>query len=385
MSKVSIIGGGIGGLTLGIALKRKNIDFQIFEATDEYKNVGAGITLRSNAMKVLEYLDIVGDIQKRGTPHNTRKVVDIDGNVMDSANLEREIKAKYGYTRWGIHRKDLQEIQLEHVGSEFVQMGKECVDVEKETNSVRLEFSDGTFTETSNPVVGADGMHSNVRSALFPEIKVDYINIVGHRGFPEMTVPKELQNTFYMVKRDDSRLGVVPIADGGKVFWFVNEENEPGKMYDKEKVKSKILTRFENAPDPIPGLIKTTPPESILSPDYSEVPPMETWIEGNVVLMGDAAHGMTPFLAQGAGQAIEDAYVLAECLDSFTTFHEAFEKYEELRLNRADEIARLARRLGEAWNAGEVPEVSKIISGETLQDLFEFNYGETSEGEMFAR
>lgn len=342
---VTIIGGGIGGLSLAVGLERRGIDFHVYEATDEYKPVGAGIIWQVNTMQALDRLGLAAAVQEHGASMAKYSVRDVaDELVMehDWTDFEDE----FGFRMHGIYRSTFQEILVSTVGEENVTMDTECVGVEQDGESVTVQFADGTETDAEF-VVGADGINSAVRESIFPDRSLESLDCVTHRGLPDWSPPAELEDVLWNVFADDGHVGFVPLEpDTRKGYWFYTMHSEEIGSEDPVDVKAGLLERAESKPDRVGEMIDATPTDSIKTVGAPYVPPLETWTEGNVTLLGDAAHGMTPHAAQGGGMAIEDALALSTALAEEPSLEDALEWYESVRIERANEFVERSRRNG---------------------------------------
>lgn len=345
METVTIIGGGIGGLSLASGLKAKGIDYEIYEATDEYKEAGVGITFQINAMQAFDRLGLADELVDVAAHHDGVIMYDADGEILVQHDYRQEFKPKFGWVQYGIRRSVLQEILADHAGPEHIHMGKECVGIDQHGDTVSVEFADG-YQTTSRCVVGADGVHSAVREGVFGTT-VKYIDCVVHRGLSDWQPPADMQHVLWLLMAPEGHFGFDPLdPDTSKGYWFFTEHGNPGAEYDPETLKSRILEIATGKPPFVSDMIEQTPTDSIVSVDTPYVPPMETWTDGRVTLLGDAAHGMTPHQAQGGCQAVEDALALSICLDEAENLETAFGRYEDLRLERANGFVESSKESG---------------------------------------
>lgn len=361
MAEITVIGAGIGGLTLGVALQRKGIDVEYYEQASVFQIVGSGITVMNNGMQVMDRLDIGDQFREIGDTHHHWTVMDMDG---------REIfRIKPGeYGMGGAHRSELQQLLLKNVSDIKIQFGKKCVNIDSNTESTTIRFADGTEITTPNPVVGADGTFSAVRNSLFPDGTLRSTGHIVHRGLPKIGPPTELNSSFWQMVGSSFECGMSPYDRKGLGYWFfsqgggskisgvdnlppaarpddllVQQQDEP---YDPTVAKQDILHKVADGPDWITDIIESTPDETLVSSEPLEVPRMDSWSKNRVVLLGDAAHSMTPFLSVGGAVAMEDALVLAHCFAENTSCRDAYNAYEHIRMDRAYDIVNLSRKLG---------------------------------------
>lgn len=342
MEHVTILGGGIGGLTLGVALERNGVDYDIYERTAQYRPTGAGIILRSNAMQVYERLGLARRLREMGTTIEGTRTYSESGKILSDEDFSEQAGADDRQVDAGVHRAKLQQLLLDHNDAAAIHMGKECETVIENDDAVRVAFTDGTTIET-DVLIGADGSFSVVREQVFNEVPVRYTNQVGHRGIPDVDVVHK--NRLTQAWGKGVSLGIVPLAER-EVYWFAVLNAEPHQEYDPREVKATVHEKAEALPDPFATLVAQTDPESILSYDYLDLPPLESWSIDRVAIMGDAAHSMTPFIGQGGCQAIEDAYVLGQVLAEHATPARAFDEYEAIRMEKANKIVEASSNIG---------------------------------------
>lgn len=337
MKKVTIIGAGIGGLTTAIALQKKGIDFEIFESFAEFKDLGAGIMLANNAMQVFQALGI-------------DKILTEKGRVFHSLNLrtpEFKIISQNSTTEFApvkidsvaIHRSVLQRVLLDQIPVEKLHPGKKLTSIEKAETGTLLHFSDGTQL-TSDILIGADGIHSVVRDQIIVKGEIRPANQICWRGIANFQLPKKLEHELNEIWGKGKRFGFVQIDDR-RVYWYALKDGTNEKLS-----KDEILKLFSSYADPIGQIITATPEEKILYNPMTDLKPIKKWHNDRVCLLGDAAHATTPNLGQGACQSIEDALALAECLDQFETAEEAFQNFQNLRMEKAVRVVNLSWRVG---------------------------------------
>jgi 2-polyprenyl-6-methoxyphenol hydroxylase-like FAD-dependent oxidoreductase len=354
MTEVAIIGGGIAGLNLGIALQQRGIDFEIYERAEEYKTLGAGIILRIPPMIILDRLGLADPIESTGARHDVHVAFDRSGNELFHADLNSTLEPEFDQIGYGLLRNTLQNLQLDRLET-GVNLGERCIDVTQDDESATAHFEDGTEV-TADIVIGADGIFSQVRESLFPSVSVEYPGLVIHRGLPG-SAPSFDKKGHWLVLGDSWSFGFIPLFEQShEGYWFYNVSSEPKQNHDPDDVKQSALEHVENAPF-AKEAVEATDPSDILSYDGCYVPPMDTWSDGRVMILGDAAHGMLPHRAIGGGIAIEDGYVLAECLAREPTVEAAFEEFESLRINRANEFVQRSLNFGEEMHSGKTPEI----------------------------
>jgi 2-polyprenyl-6-methoxyphenol hydroxylase-like FAD-dependent oxidoreductase len=341
ISDVVIAGAGIGGLTLAVALKRRGVRVTLLEREAELRPAGAGLALSPNAVVALKQLDLADAALGVGAVINRSAILDAAGRPLgaeiDAARLARDLGAPIV----ALHRARLHEVLLHAVGRDTVRQGMAISRYEQDTDRVAVFCSNGARMDTSL-LVGADGLRSTVRAQLVGDGEPVYAGYTSWRGVtPAGAVPTPSRMTESWGHGE--RFGIVDIGFG-QIYWFAVATAAPGGS--DGDVRRELLSRFAGWHEPVRAIIEATPAAQILRTDISDRRPIHRWHEGRVVLLGDAAHPMTPNLGQGAGQAIEDAVVLGRCLANADEPGAALGQYERLRIARANSIVRGSRALG---------------------------------------
>ncbi|MEA5458793.1 FAD-dependent monooxygenase [Arcicella sp. LKC2W] len=335
---ISIIGAGIGGLTTALTLKQKGFDVALYEGTAEIKPVGAGIIIANNAMQVFQKLGLQDKIQAAGNKISYMKITDENLKPLSVIDLS-VFEQKYGVHNVAIHRGELQKILADAVGFENISLSKKLVDIQKNTDFT-LNFDDNSSVQ-SNILIGADGIKSVVRNKLFQENTIRNAEQICWRGICHFTLPQQYTNELNEAWGKGKRVGFVKISSQ-KVYWYA--------LANQKDIKNahdiNLSDFFKEFHSDIVSILKATPKEKIIIADILDLKPMQHWQEKNVCLVGDAAHATTPNLGQGACQAIEDAYVLGNCLSQENDINIAFEKYQDIRKKKAHEIVNTSWQLG---------------------------------------
>ena len=339
---VLIAGGGIGGLTAAIALRQAGLPVQVLERTPEIRELGAGITLQANAVLALRRIGLDRAVMAAGRSIGIASIRRWDGTLLSGTDF-REIETLLGAPSVAIHRATLQRILLEALGPGVLRAGSEVVVYEAGPDGVEVRLGDGGRIAGA-ALIGADGIRSAVRARLLGDGDPLYAGYVSWRGVtPEnfQPAPQEVCESWGAGRR----FGIVPI-EKGRVYWFATLNTPPGGRDEPGQSRATLLRLFKGWHPPVQALLEATPEEAILRNDILHRMPVRTWGEGRAALLGDAAHPMTPNLGQGAGQAIEDAVVLAECLRGEPDIPAALRRYEARRIPRANGFVLGSLRLG---------------------------------------
>jgi 2-polyprenyl-6-methoxyphenol hydroxylase-like FAD-dependent oxidoreductase len=212
---------------------------------------------------------------------------------------------------------------------------------------VTAHFEDGS-SATGNVLIGADGVHSAVRAQLWPGPKPRYSGQTSYRALLRFDWRALGELPCAEVWGTHARVGFTPVSND-EMYWYAVHRAPAGvRDTSSEDAKAALLARARGLHPHVCTLIEATPPENMLHTDISDLPALAHWHTGGVALLGDAAHATTPNLGQGGCQAMEDGYVIAQCLAEEATPAAAFARYQQLRKPKADWITRTAHQIGEA-------------------------------------
>lgn len=344
MSTISIIGAGIGGLTLGNILKQHQYDFTIYESAPEIKPVGAGIMMAVNAMQVFDQLGLKEKIEKAG--NKIHRIVIANESLQPISKTEiLELEAQYNSCNVAIHRAELQKILAENLSPDSIKLNHSLQKIEKKENYI-LNFENGNQFE-SQIVFGADGIKSPIRNQI---LKTGTIRNSGQkcwRGVLDFDLPEKYHQEAFEMWGKGKRFGFVKISDR-KVYWYacINE-----KSFGRYLEIAEIFNDF----DPLVlQLIEATANENIICNTISDLAPIPKWYSESLCLIGDAAHATTPNMGQGACQAIEDAYIIGKLLEKNQDFNVVFEAFQSIRRKKVDYIVNTSRSIGKVsqWERG---------------------------------
>lgn len=336
---IDIIGGGIGGLTIAIALEQKGYKVNVYEQTESIQSIGAGIVLANNAMQVYDKLGLRKQLEEVGHRITSLQVTNADLkalSTMKTAYFEK----KYQVKNIAIHRGDLQQMLVQALKKGTLKLGYQLKDIDQQDTTVNLTFHN-TEVVHSPLVIAADGQNSIVRNQLFSENKLRNAHQVCWRGVVDYTLPKEYQHTLTEAWGKGDRIGFTQISSS-QVYWFALQSfKKSAEEFPLDQINSYFTHFHPIAKD----IIKATPTLHIHTAELMDLYPINNWYHPKVCLLGDAAHATTPNMGQGAGQSIEDAWVLAECLHKYQPA-KAFERYQQLRIKKAHQIVNTSWTLG---------------------------------------
>ena len=385
---VLIAGAGIGGLTAALALARAGRSVVVIEKRTRVEETGAGIQLSPNASRILIALGL-GPALSRAAGEPDKLVVrrGLDGSRLCDMPLGRSMRERFGAPYYVVHRADLQTILLDAVrGLPQIRLvfGRSILDARTQPDAVEVtaEGTSGVETLRGSCVVGADGLWSRVAPAMGDSSEPVFCGYVAWRGtVPVEAAPKGFQ-------KPETGLWVGPDAHvvhypvrGGRtinVVAVLNDRNsEPG--WSRPGDPAVFRERFKAWTPELRALFEAVPEWQVWS--LFDRPPRKSWTKGRIALLGDAAHPVLPFLAQGGACAIEDAAVLAACLAGIP--HDvplALKAYEAERRPRASEIQSAARRNGQIYHmAGPMAFARDLVmtkaGGERLLRRYDWLYG----------
>lgn len=338
--KAIIIGAGIGGLTTALMLEKQGIEAVIYERAAELRTDGAGLSIWANALRVLDELGLADTLREISSKQGKGGLYDSKGGILSQAeNDTSSIETTLAIV---LHRADLHEALLQKLKSP-IRLGMELSHYQQSARGVRVFFQDGS-EDSADILIAADGIHSKVRLQMQPKSLPIYSGYGAWRAVVDFD-HKKVGDFWGESWGKGERIGITPIG-ANRIYWFATGNLPAEKRFTGAESKAYLLRQFADWYDPIPELLAVTPAERILYHPIYDIEPLESWFDGRLVLLGDAAHAMTPNMGQGACQAIEDAYALAWALGNCTSIEAALKQYESLRLPRAASIMSRSRQIG---------------------------------------
>lgn len=352
INRCIVVGGGVGGLTTAIALRRIGLEVTVYEQAPGFGEVGAGLSLWANAIRALRSLGLAESVIERGSKVQEGGLLTWRGKQLIHTRTG-DFEAILGEPTIAIHRARLHEILLGALPADCVRPGKTCAGFDQDETGVTVRFVDG-HEDRADLLIGADGIHSVIRRQLFPEVKLRYSGYTAWRGVvttdDEVAMGRTSESWGY-----GSRFGIVPIGRG-EVYWFATANIPAGQNLTADENKHSLQQRFRGWHEPVEKLIEMTTAESILRNDIYDIEPMSKWSRGCVTLLGDAAHPTTPNLGQGACQAIESSIALARCLAQEDGLATALRRYENERMPRTAWITR------QSWTIGQIGQLENRLA-----------------------
>jgi salicylate hydroxylase len=360
--KVAIVGGGIGGLVLALALRERGISFEVYEQADELREIGAAVALSANGTRELRRLGLGEQVEAVSVVPSALVIRRWDsGEVIADHPIGRDgsYEATFGAPYYGVHRVALLEALSERLGDEGVNLGRRCVGVDERSSGAELRFADGS-SAAADLVVGADGVHSVIRPHVVGEVRGRFSGTVGYRGLvPVEAMPSLPDPTPLQFWAGPQRHLLHYAIDGGRTVNFLAVVRVPEWTSDTWMEACEVgdaVDAFEGWHPAVTEMVGATEVGARWA--LFDLAPLARWHTGRVVLMGDAAHAMVPHQGQGANQTIEDAIALADCLADADDLAPALRTYAEHRQERTARVQRWSRRTADLMHLPDGPELA---------------------------
>ena len=359
--RIAIIGGGIGGLAAALALRQFGFEPTIFEQAPALLEVGAAILMWPNAMRVLHRLGLAEAVRQHGGRLEQAVWLRHDGKQLNRFRLPQTDEPAVA-----LHRADLQRLLEEALPPDSLRLGHVFERFEEHSAGMVAHFTDGTTT-ACDVLIGADGLHSRTRTQLLADGEPSDSGYIAWRGIAPYA-PKSLPpSSAIEIHGQGQRFGIGPLGFG-KVGWWcsVNKSRETLALNNGRAVaphadspevhptaREHLAQLFNGWCEPVVELIQMTPAASLIRNPVFDRSPVRKWGAGSLTLLGDAIHPLTPNLGQGGCLAIEDAVVLARCLEKYVdkrndvaAIQTALRRAEKLRFSRTATVARFSRLYG---------------------------------------
>ena len=387
MTRIAIVGAGIGGLAAALALLRRGFDVTVYEQSAQLTEVGAGVQISANGTRVLFDLGLEAAVRAKAVVPDAKLIrLWNTGQTWKGFDVGPVSVDLYGAPYLTLHRHDLHLALADGVRaarSDAIVVGKRCVGLDQDGQGAVVRFKDGSEARC-DLVVGADGVHSEVRRQLFGEDDARFTGVVAWRG----VIPAERLEPRLMAKSSVTWIGhgghVVhyPLRGGALMNYVSVVERDDWRVesWSVQGTVEECLADYGGWHADVHALIRATGRPykwALLGRE-----PMSRWSVGRATLLGDACHPMLPFLAQGAVMALEDALILARCMQTWAGDHaEAFARYERARLERTSAVVRGAAanqaryhdpRLAEA--AGAQAYVERVWAEDQVKARYEWMF-----------
>ncbi len=353
---VLIAGAGIGGLTAALALLRRGFDVRLYEQAAALREVGAGLQLSPNALRALFNLGVENAVRSVSSVPSGKEVrLWNTGQTWKLFDLGASAVESYGYPYFTIYRPDLHRLLADAVqalSADAIVLGAACASFQQDDKGVTLELTDGREVHGS-ALIGADGVHSQMRNQLHGVDHPTFSGCLAWRGvIPIEKLPAALRQSvgsnwigpgahvIHYPLHGGALMNFVGIVERGD--WQVESWTERGTHEECHRDfagwHESVHTMIECLEVPFKWALMGREP-------------LKRWSQGRTTLLGDACHPTLPFLAQGAAMAIEDGYVLARCMERWSSdVPQALARYEQLRLERTSEIVRRSTENGQRFH-----------------------------------
>jgi 2-polyprenyl-6-methoxyphenol hydroxylase-like FAD-dependent oxidoreductase len=334
-----IAGAGIAGLALAAGLARSGPPALVVERGRTLADAGAGITLWPNALAALDVVGAGAAVRAAGAAVCSGGVRRPDGTwvrTVDPARLESAL----GEPMITIHRRQLLDILASTLDPSTVRFGVSLESFELSDHGVRASLDDGSVVQARG-LVGADGIGSVVARALQPQLGLSYSGYTAWRGVSDHDVSDTAPGETW---GPGGEFGFLPLGPS-RAYWFATQNTAQGGRSPEGEVDH-LVARFGGWHHPIPELLQSTDPSTILRHDIFDRPALRSWSHGPVIAIGDAAHPMRPHLGQGGCQSIEDGVLLASMIRSTADLAPVFTEFATRRMRRLGPIIRQSATVG---------------------------------------
>ncbi|MBN9474086.1 MAG: salicylate hydroxylase [Bordetella sp. SCN 67-23] len=340
---IGISGAGIGGLAAAIALRKLGLESVVFEQAPKFARVGADINLTPNAVLALDGLGVGDELRKTAArpTHRISRTWDT-GEETSRLEMSQAAETRYGAPQLTMHRADLLAALEQAVPAATIHLGKRTVGIDEGADGITVRFEDGT-SQRVDVLVGADGIHSTVRKHLLGDEYPDFTGVVAYRAVVPASrldgVPNLGAFTKWWGPNPETQIVTFPLNLGRDIFIFATTPQDSWRheSWTMPGSVEELRASYSDFHPEARALLAAC--DTVLKSALYVRDPLPSWSRGNVTLLGDACHPMMPFMAQGAGMAIEDAVVLARYLaDTPEAPAQALKRYEAARHDRTARV-----------------------------------------------
>jgi len=345
---VAIVGAGMGGLATAAALRLVGIDVTVYEQASQFARIGAGIQIGCNAMKVLRRLGLEERLRSQSFyPRSWNNRDWCTGDVKFDMIFGETAEAKFGAPYLLAHRGDLHAALASAVPAECIRLSHKLTGLDETGDGMRLTFANGA-TAVADAVIGADGVHSTVRDILFGISAVNFTGRIAYRTtYPAALLGEHKIGDCTKWWGEDRHIVIYYVKPDRSEVYLVTSQPEPEFRIESWSAKGdvrelrKAFAGFDREVEQVLAACPDVHKWAIVDRDA-----LPRWHESNATLLGDACHPMTPYMAQGAAMAIEDAAVLSRCLDGADRegIADAFRRFEATRKKRTARVQETSRK-----------------------------------------
>ncbi|AVS80757.1 monooxygenase [Paracidovorax avenae] len=359
--EIGILGGGIAGLSVALALHRQGHTLRVYERRNGPATMGAGVTLWPNAGFVLQELGLLEDVGAVGGRPVSVHRKDAAGTALGGLDITL-LDQLMGYPTHTILRRDLQAVLLDHVARAGIQVefGHRAIAIDRHADGKAVTRFENGKSICPDLLIGADGrMGSVARKFVAGDNTPIYQGFVNWIGVAQGNDPLLSDMAIHDYWGSGDRFGCVPIRTD-LVYWAAAQARPLPELTPAAEMRKEVMDLFAGWPGPVGRLIEATPAHTIQLIAVHDVEPLHTWSRANVLLVGDAAHAPLPTSGQGACQALEDAWHLARCLDAArSSLDEALMRFAAVRAPKTTKLAEQGRMFARGLFAQD-PETCRI-------------------------
>jgi FAD-dependent urate hydroxylase len=362
---ILVVGAGITGLGAARALRQRGYAADVIERAPTWAHTGAGIYLPGNAVRALRALGLESAVAAKASPVPHQRLCDRRGRVLveiDTADLWGDVGPCLA-----LHRAGLHAVLATHGDPVPVRMGVSLQGLDQQNETVTVEFDDGTAGQY-DLVLGADGVHSQIRRLLFGADMVRPVGQVAWRFVTEC--PPDVTTWTVLLGRGIAFLAV-PIGRG-QVYCYCDAPADNDSRLEGDDASGRLAGLLSGFSDPVPAILDTLGPDCPVHVAPVEEVTLDRWSSGSVLLLGDAAHATSPNMAEGAAMGLEDGLVLAECLASGDDIEQTTATFQARRRPRTQWVLAQTHRRDRTRNLP--PALRNLVLRGWGQRIFHTNY-----------
>ncbi len=378
---IGIVGAGLGGMTAAVALQRCGFKVTVYEQAPVLGEIGAGITVGPNINLVLNGLGLEEATEFFASGSTTFGTIHYQTGEkirFSERSIEEAIRTQGALTRH-MHRADLHKVLEDafNKDGDALRLDQTLLDIEQDNKGVVLYFANGS-TYQHDVIIGCDGLKSVVRDKLFPTEQPTYTGFMTWRGLVDTADVPDINFVphFASYPSEGRMFARYPLRRGRQINWVANAhrpESIGQESWNDWTDVGEVLAHLDDYHEDVLRIIKASPQGRCLRWALHSRKPLDSWVAGRVVLLGDAAHPMTPFYGMGAGMAFEDAAVLARCLEMENgDWQRAFARYQRARLARANKFHVASFNRGHVYMSADPEDRAKAPSA-GMEHEFSYN------------
>ncbi len=333
--RIAIIGAGLGGLACAIALHKKGYNVQVYEKAQDFRPVGGGLGLLPNGLKSLDTIEpgIVEELKSSGCHVQQTVLKNTQGETIRTNQTNNRFEDKYGFPLITVWWWRLQQTLASKLPRNMIHLDRRCTGFSQDDRGVDIHFENQEKVR-ADLLIGADGIKSAVRANLIADGEPRFLKSMSWRAVIKCNQQVLNPGELGFVRGHREFMYLLNVGDGDIAWLYRQLSSDFSLSANKDEAKSRILDKIADWGKPLRSLVEATPSERILEGGICDRLPLDSWSQGKVTLLGDAAHPMAPALGQGSNTTFEDAWVLADSLSNASDIGEALTNYEQRRIPR---------------------------------------------------